>query len=252
MTAPERAPLGAALALLLTVITLTGHLSPLLMAIAVALVGLMVGLPWPALLELPSPLGTRIVVSAAGAASSLITVLAPERISPVTGILIVCAGGVLASFIHQMCRPVRDGLTASLTGTVAGVFVTSLGASWVIAQSQVQVEGMSWLVTAVAAGLAATLLIDATPLPTVVRFVLAVLAGAGTCLALTTQLGGLDGLDLLPGVVLGLVVAVGASCTHLLLGSTLVSRRPGPTLAVAAGPVATVGVVALLAVTLLV
>lgn len=249
MTAPERAPLGAALALLLTVITLTGHLSPLLMAIAVALVGLMVGLAWPALLELPSPLGTRIVVSAAGAASALITVLAPERISPVTGILIVCAGGVLASFIHQMCRPVRDGLTASLTGTVAGVFVTSLGASWVIAQSQAQVEGMSWLVTAVAAGLAATLLIDATPLPTVVRFVLAVLAGAGTCLALTTQLGG---LDLLPGVVLGLVVAVGASCTHLLLGSTLVSRRPGPTLAVAAGPVATVGVVALLAVTLLV
>lgn len=248
MTAPERAPLGAALALLLSVITLTGPLSPLLMAGAVALLGLLIGLSWPELLELPSPRGTRIVVSGAGIAGALVTVLAPERISPVTGILIVCACGVLGAFGHQMLRRDRHELTASLTGTVAGVFVTAIAACWVIGQSAAEAQGSTTLVTAVTVGLAATLLLDATPLPTAARFPLAVLAGAAVTVGLACVLGGLAPLV---AAAVGAVVAVAACCTHLLLGSTLVAREPGASLAVAGGPVATVGVVALLAVILL-
>ena len=62
MPAPERAPLGAALALLMAVVSLTGSVSPVLMAVAVALLSLLIGIAWPALLELPSPAGTRAVV----------------------------------------------------------------------------------------------------------------------------------------------------------------------------------------------
>ena len=46
MTAPERAPLGAALALLLALVSLTGSLSPVLMATSVALLGLWIGIGW--------------------------------------------------------------------------------------------------------------------------------------------------------------------------------------------------------------
>ena len=52
MTAPECAPLGAALALLMALVALTGAHSPTLVAVAVAVIGALVGIAWPALLEL--------------------------------------------------------------------------------------------------------------------------------------------------------------------------------------------------------
>ena len=107
MTVPERAPLGAALALLLAVVSLTGPLSPVLMAVAVGLLALLIGLAWPSLLELPSPGGTRAVVAGTGILGALVTVLVPERFTPLSGVVMVCAIGVFASFAHQMLRSER-------------------------------------------------------------------------------------------------------------------------------------------------
>lgn len=248
MTVPERAPLGAALALLLAVVSLTGALSPLLMAGALALLALLIGIAWPDLLELPSPGGTRAVVAGTGVLGALVAVLSPERILPTSGIVMVCAIGVFASFVHQMLRSERRELTSSLTGTVAGVFVSAIAACWIVAQSAAVTDGTTGVVTAIAAGLAATLLMNSTPLPSTVRFVLSALAGVGVTAALA---GTLSGLGPAVAASIGLVTAIGASCAHLLTGSSLVAKEPVPSLAVAAVPVATVGVVAHLAILLL-
>jgi hypothetical protein len=247
VTAPERAPLGAALALLLALVSLTGALSPLLMAISIALLGLLIGIAWPELLELPSPRGTRLVVAGTGIGGALVAILVPERLTPVSALVMLCAIGVFASFVHQMLRRDRRDLTSSLTGTVAGVFLAGLAASWVIAQGDAQASGSAEVVTAVAAGLAATLLLDSTPLPSMPRFVVWFLAGG----ALTGLLAvSLAGLALPIAAALGAATAIGASSAHLLVGSSLVAHEPVPSLAVAAVPVATVGVLSHLAITL--
>lgn len=244
MTAPERAPLGAALALLLSVVSLTGALSPVLMASCVALLALLIGIAWPDLLELSSPLGTRVVVAGTGIVGALLTVLAPERFTPISGVVMVCATGVFASFVHQMVRRERRELTESLTGTIAGVFLAGIASCWVIALSGAVTDGRTGVITALATGLAATLLVNTTPLPSAVRFALSVLLGTAVTTVLAVTLTGLAPL-MAAGV--GLVTAIGASATHLLVGSSLVAKEPAPSLAVAAVPVATVGVVAHLA-----
>lgn len=248
MTVPERAPLGAALALLLAVVSLTGPLSGVLMAVAVSLLVLLLGIAWPDLLELPSPVGTRVVVAGTGIIGALVTVLAPERITPLSGVVMVCAAGVFASFVHQMVRAERRELTESLTGTVAGVFVSGIAACWVLAQTGAVAAGTTEVVTAVSAGLAATLLLNSTPLPPRRRFTLSAVAGAAVTAVLAAALAGLWWPL---GIALGAVTAIGASCAHLLTGSSLVSKEPLPSLAVAVAPVATVGVLAHLVVLLL-
>lgn len=248
MTVPERAPLGAALAMLLGVVSLTGGASPVLMAVAVALLSLLLGLAWPDLLELPSPGGTRAVVAGTGIAAALVTVLAPARITPLTGVVMVCAAGVLAAFLHQMLRSERRDLTESLTGTVAGMFVAGIGACWVLAQSTALAAGTTGVVTALAAGMAATLLLNTTSLPALPRSVLAAAVGAALAAVLLTSLVGVA--PLLAAAV-GAVTVIAGGAVHLLVGSSLVSREPVPSLAVAVVPVATIGVAARLAVLLL-
>ncbi|MGO1284123.1 MAG: hypothetical protein ACTHUU_03320 [Brachybacterium sp.] len=248
MTAPERAPLGAALALLMAVVSLTGSVSPVLMAVSVGLLSLLIGIAWPTLLELPSPTGTRAVVAGTGILGALVAVLSPERFTPISGVVMVCAAGVFASFVHQMLRRERRELTESLTGTVAGAFVSGIAASWVIAQSGAIADGSGALVTAMAVGLATTLLLNTAPLPAAPRLVLSILAGAAMTAVLAVSLAGVAPLF---AAVAGLVTAIGAGCAHLLAGSPLVAKEPIPSLAVAAVPVATVGVVAHLMVLLL-
>lgn len=247
MTVPERAPLGAALALLLAVVSLTGTLAPVLTAVVVGVLGILIGIAWPSLLELPAAGGTRAVVAGTGVLGAMVAVLVPERLTPVAAVVMVCALGVFASFVQQMLRRERRELTESLTGTVAGVFVSGIAASWVIAQTAAAAQSSGVLPASIAAGLAATLLLGSTPLPARARFVVSVLGGAAVT-ALLAML--LLGWWWLPAAAVGLVTAVGASCAHLLTGSSLVSREPLPSLAVAAVPVATVGVVAHLAVLL--
>lgn len=244
MSAPERAPLGAALALLVALVSLTGPLSPMLMAGTAALLGLLIGLSWAELLELPSRPGTRAVIILVGLGAALVTSLGTERFDPVSGVLMICALGILAAFVHQMLRRDRRNLTSSLTGTVAGAFVAGLAATWVLAQQQAEASGLQGVVTAVALGLAATLLLNATMLPSTVRFLLSGAAGA----ALTAVVAvALTGLSLPVAIVLGVISAVGSSSAHLLVGSSLVAREPVPSIAVGAVPVATVGVLAHLA-----
>lgn len=248
MTAPERAPLGAALALLMALVALTGPLSPTLVALTVAVLGVLVGVAWPDLLELPSAPGTRLVVAGTGVLGALFSLVVAERTGAVAAVIMVCAVGVFASFVHQMVRRERTRLTDSLTGTVAGVMLTGLGSCWVLAQSDAVGMGRTGLVAAIALGLAVTLLAGAAPMPSLPRLLLAALLGTAV---ITLLAGVLAGVGPVPAAAAGLVTTVGASGSHLLLGSSLMARRPSASLAVAGAPVATVGVMTLLAVNLL-
>ncbi|PWH06527.1 hypothetical protein DEO23_06085 [Brachybacterium endophyticum] len=248
MTAAERAPLGAVLAVLLTLVTITGPASVPLMAGLMCVISALVGLGWADLLELPSPLGSRIVVVGTGAAAALLSILTVRGEEPLWSVVVACAVGIFAAFVHQMTRRERSELSASLTGTIGGVMLTGISATWVVAQAAATTPAQIGLLAASGAGLAVTLLVTAIGLPRLPRLLLAVLLGAG---ATTLVLHTVSGIGVPVAALIGIVLAIGASGVHLLLGSVLAAREPNPSLAVAGAPVATIGVVALLTLRLL-
>lgn len=245
MNPPTRAPLGAALALLLCLATLAGGTGVAIVTAVVMVVVVMVAVGWPDLFELPSARGTRIVVALSGIAGALLSALPPDGFGPMLGVATVCAAAVFASFVHQMLRPERTALTASLTGTVAGAVLTGLAGCWIRAEATAASDPVAaGVVTASAAGLCAALLILTIPGRGAIIAPLAVAASTGVS---ALVLLGLAVPSLLVGTVAGLAVGLGASAAHLLLGSTLVAREPAPSLTVAAAPIATAGVIVLLA-----
>lgn len=252
MTPTVRAPLGAALALVLALVSLVGPLAPSAMLVATLAVVVLTAIGWPSLLELDSPLGTRIVMILAGTASAVLGLLTPGALSSTESIAAACALGVFGSFAHQMLRRDRTGLTASLTATVAGSVLTALAGCWVRAQMDATGlgEGPS-LVTAGALGLAVALLLLALPLRGAVTVPLAILASAATCAAVCAAMPavvpGAGPLGPVPALLVGAAIGVGAASSHALLGSALAARRSVPSLAVGAAPVATAGVIVLLA-----
>lgn len=255
MTAPERAPLGAALALLLTVTSLAGSLSPVLTAVAIGAMAIMVAAGWTDLLELPDALGSRIVIIATGVVGAALTLAGTGGPTPLQGVAIVAAAGLLAAFAQQMLRRDRRALTLSLTGTVSGSLLVALSCCWTLAAAESAGTPAAGIVTAAAAGLTVALLLEDTPLPGALRLPLAMLAAAAVTGLLCAQLGDVPGLlaaaPALLGAGLGLLLGLGAGGVHQLLGSTLVSREPTASLAVAAAPVGTIGVAVLMAVRIL-
>jgi iron complex transport system permease protein len=248
MTASERAPLGAVLAVLLSLVTLTGAASVPLMAALMCLLALLVGIGWPDLLELPSALGSRIVVVGTGMIAALLSLRTAHTGEPLWSVVVACALGIFAAFVHQMLRPRRDELSASLTGTVGGVMLTGISATWVVAQASAVTTAQVGVLAAEGAGLAITLLVTALGMPRMPRLLLAIVASA---VATSAMMHTMSGAAWPVGLLVGAVIAVGASGVHLLLGSVLTAREPLPSLAVAAAPVSTVGVVALLTLRLL-
>ncbi|MFC0673937.1 hypothetical protein [Brachybacterium hainanense] len=248
MTAPERAPLGAALALLLTVTSLAGSLSPELTAVVIAAMSIMVAVGWTELLELPDPLGSRIVIGAIGIIGAGLTLLSAREDAVLRDVAVVAALGMLAAFVQQMLRRDRRSLTLSLTGTVSGSLLVVLTCCWTLAVREAEGTAAAGIPVAAASGLALALLVEETPLRGRFRLPLSMLAAAAVTGLVTPALGS---APLLPAIALGLLLALGAGGVHQLLASTLVAREPTASFAVAAAPVGTVGVVVLMAVRLL-
>lgn len=248
MIASARPPLGAAMAILLTLVTLSGGIGPAAMAALMILASVMIAGGWPDALELPSPYGTRVIVAGVGIVSALLTLATASSKHSLWGVLIAGALGVFAAFVHQMFRPHRLGLSVSITGTVAGAMLTAVSGAWVLAQSLAHTALTLGVLTACAGGLAIALLVCATPVRRLVRLLVAVVASAAVTSALAYSLGGMDWWI---GALVGIVVGVGASGVHLLLDSVLPAGEPLSSMTTAAAPVATVGVVALLLVKIL-
>jgi iron complex transport system permease protein len=248
MIASARPPLGAALAILLTLVTLSGAVGPAAMAVLVVLLSVMIAAGWPDALELPSPVGSRVIVAGTGIVSAVLTLATAATKHSLWGVLIAGAMGVFASFLHQMFRRRRDGLSVSLTGTVAGAMLTAISGAWVLAQALAGTPLTVGVLTACGGGLAIALLVCAVPARKLVRLVAAVVLAIVATAALASALGGMDWWV---GALVGAVVGIGASGVHLLLDSVLPAEEPLSSMTTAAAPVATVGVVALLLVRIL-
>lgn len=249
MNPPVRAPLGAALALLLALGTLAGPAAHGILGALVLLLVVLVAAGWPDLLKLPSAAGTRGVVAGTGVLGTLMALFSPGRIGSLEGVAMVCAVGIFAAFGQQMVRRDRADLTASLTGTVAGVMLAGMATCWIpAAAAAADSPQAAGIVAAGALGLAAALLVLPLPAAEGVR---AIAATVLSVLVVGVIVGVLGSAPLLAGLLLGALIGVGTSAAHLLLGETLVAREPLPTLTVAAAPVATAGVVVLIAARLL-
>jgi hypothetical protein len=130
--ASARRPLtvGATVALS-ALIALTGFADPVLVALAVALAGLVLAWGWPVLLGLPSRRGTSTVLligTAACVSAAALTDTDPFlRWMPAA-----LAVSLIAAFLHQLLR--RDGrprLTESVAASGAGLAIISSGAAYI-------------------------------------------------------------------------------------------------------------------------
>lgn len=245
MTSPERAPLGAALALVVALVSLSG--APLLMIAMVAVLVVFTAVGWPVLLELATPKGSAAVIAFSGLLTLALVTITAGSAPPLRITAISAAIGTLLAFIHQMQRRTREGLTASLTATVAGTLVAVSSSAWLIVLVDAPQRGALPLVAATAVGGAVALLIAASPLSAGPACVLAALLSGGATLAvgLAAAPDGPLGLAVLAG--LGAVVGIASASAHVLLASLLRSHEPLAVLAVGAVPLATAGVIALFA-----
>lgn len=203
-----------AVLLLCGLLALSGYAGPGLVAATVALAGVVVAWGWPALVDLPAPGGTALVLVVAVLSATAATWL--TRTDPfLRWVPAALAVSLLSLFGQQLAR--RDGrprLVESLAGAVTGIAVVIGGASFVPIPSAVHGE----VVLAVAAAaLAAAALVEL--LGGRVRgarmALLAVLAGAAAAATVAASSG--SAVRLPTAVLLGLVCgAVGHAFRSVL------------------------------------
>lgn len=205
-------------------LTVTGHASADLLAVAVALAGAVLSWGWPGTLSVPSPRGSTAVLLL-GTAAVVLTV-ALESEPPYLELLpVAMAGGVLACFVHQLAR--RDGrprLVESIASTVTGLAVIASGACTIALP---HLEDGPWLLTAGMAAVAVSAVVDLLgrwPALLVWSLPIGMVLGAAAAVAA----GQAGGVDWPPALVLGVA---GAGVSHavrrvLSVLPTLAGARP--------------------------
>jgi len=157
MHASTRAVLTALLAALVALASLAQKIPGLEDLDEAAVIGaaivlaLVLAVGWPALLRLPNPLGSSVVI-ALGGVGAVLTVTATRGGDVLRQLPVVVALAILLAFVNELAR--QDGrrrLVDSVSGTVTGVLVATASAGWVA--SERMVDG-TYLVIAGAASLA--------------------------------------------------------------------------------------------------
>ncbi|WP_432512039.1 hypothetical protein [Kineococcus sp. SYSU DK001] len=221
---------------------------------AVVLVGALVAVGWPDLLDLPARRGTTallvLVTVAAAVATTAAVLTARSRGTEIAGVLghapAVAALALLAAFAHQLLR--RDGrprLVESVTAAVAGQAVVVLGSAWIAVPST---YAGATLAPVVLAALVATAAVSATTWPLrVVGPVNLLVGGAAGWLAgvAVVVLGGggivSEGRWAVAGIVAGAGAGVLVSAWRALSSRLPAARTVPAALAVAAAPLALAG-----------
>ncbi|MDQ1625643.1 MAG: hypothetical protein QOJ49_1141 [Actinomycetota bacterium] len=130
---------------------------------------------WHKSLDVPGALGGAVLAGTAGLAADLLVALRDDP-RPLTGLTGVLGLAVLGAFLHQLSRRGdRDGVTASLTATVALVVLTVFTALYLAAA---KTRGDAALVAVVVLSVLAARLAEQVRVPALRRAALAVLAGA--------------------------------------------------------------------------
>ena len=242
MDVSTRAVVTAAVAALVAVAAFLGELPATerlgeLPVVGVALLlTLVLAIGWPVLLELPSVLGSAVVI-ALGGAGAVIAVTATRGQPFLRELPVVVALSVLLAFVNELAR--QDGrlrLVESVTGTVTGVLVATAAAGWVAAG---RAPGGTSLVVSGAVALAVAAAVSAVPLGgwtgAVVTSVGAVLAGGAVGAAMPT-------MDLLPGGLIGLATGILVAALHVLFDRLPALDRRLASFAVIVLPVSVSGI----------
>jgi hypothetical protein len=224
------------------------------LALVVLLVGALVAVGWPDLLDLPARRGTTAVVVLAAAVAAAVSfggVLdardAGTQASGVLGRLpVVAALALLLAFVHQLLR--RDGrprLVESVTGAVTGQAVVVLAAAWVAVPTT---YAGAQLAPVVLAAVVATSAVSATTWPLRVAGPVNLLVGAAAGYlagAAIVLLGGRgvvgEGRWAVAGIVAGLGTGLFVSAWRALTGRLPSVHTLPAALTVAAVPVAAAG-----------
>lgn len=207
-----------------------------LVAVAGALV-LALAVGWPVLLDLPTRLGSTVVI-ALGGAGGVIAVTATQGQPYLRELPVVVALAVLLSFVNELAR--QDGrhrLVESVTGTVAGVLVVTAAAGWV-ATGRAPVGDALVISGAVALALGAG--VSAVPLggwlAALVTTAAAMLGGGAVGAVMPV-------LDTLAGALLGLAVGILVAALHVLFDALPALERRTAGMAALLLPVSVSGIV---------
>jgi hypothetical protein len=234
------AVLGAvASAALAGLVALSAYSGSGVLALAVGLVVLATALGWSALFDLPSPMGSGVLVAVAGWAGVGLALAVQHKARPLAWFAALVAACVLAAFLREIGRRApREALVESLTGTFAGEVVVVLGAAWLLVP-RTGVGGVGVLLGAVAVALAR--LATALPLPESVTGWVGLAAGTvGAMVA--AQL--VSPAHLGAGALIGVAVAAVVVALDRLLAPAQATRGTAALVASSAAPVAAAGVVA--------
>jgi hypothetical protein len=234
------AAVGAvASAALAGLVALSAYSGSVVLALAVGLVVLATALGWSALFDLPSPLGSAVLVGVAGGAAVVLALAVQHEARPLAWFAALVAACVLAAFVREIVRrPPREALVESLTGTLAGEVVVVLGASWLLVP-RTGVGGVGVLLAAVAVGVAR--LVTALPLSAPLTGWVGL--GAGTAAAMIAA-AIVSPVHLGPGALIGVAVAAVVAGLDRLLAHAQLTRGTAALVASSAAPVAAAGVVA--------
>lgn len=233
MPVATRAVVTAALA---AVVAVAGYLGGLAVAIACGLLVVGIALGWPALADLPSRVGTSLVVGLGGL-GAVAAVHLTDAQPYLRDLPAVFAGAVLLAFLAELAR--RDGrtrLVESVSGTVAGTLVAVAAAGWVaIGRSP---GGLS-LVVGGALALAVAAATVALAVPVWLGVVITV--GSATAAGVLGSLP-LPGMGLATGALLGLAVGILVAALHVLLDRLPALEDRWPAIAAVTLPVTVTGV----------
>lgn len=216
-------------------VAVAGFLGELPLAGVTAVVALALAAGWPVLLELPSPLGSAVVV-ALGGAGGVIVVYATRGQPFLRDLPVVVALAVVLAFVNELAR--QDGrhrLVESVTGTVTGVLVAA-AAGWLAA---LRSPGGVSLVVGGAVALAVGAAVSAVPLggwTGAMMTVVASVVGGGAVGYVMPE------LDLLSGAALGLATGILVAALYVLFDRLPALRRAPAGLAAVVLPVAVSGV----------
>jgi hypothetical protein len=234
------AALGAAASVALAaLVALAAYSGSFVLALAVGLVVLATALGWSALFDLPSPLGSAVLVGVAGGAGVVLALAVQHKARPLAWFAALVAACVLGAFLREILRrPPREALVESLTGTLAGEVVVVFGAAWVLVPAT-GIGGIGVLLGAVAVGVARL----ATALPLSASVTGWIGLGAGTVGAMiAAQI--VSPVHLGPGALIGVAVAAVVVALDRLFAHAQHTRGTAALVASSAAPVAAAGVVA--------
>lgn len=244
MSPSVRAPLATAMALAISVsLALPSYTKPVL-SFVLALCVLLFSLGWPIALELPSRLGSFLIIFTTGILALGLTYWNPASWSFSTLMIVVLASAMFISFAHQVFRSDRRQLTVSLSGTMSGALISSTAATWLESLILINEFGVQTYRFVLLLALTATISVLVLSLPIPGRFrIPSQLSAAMITTAILAYYADFSLILTLATLVAALAVSVGLMSSFFLLERVVGVYDPRSYLALSTAPLMLVGII---------